>query len=84
MFLDHQLLQSIDHVDPRRLQRMFVRIQRYCVDSIYKPGKGFGLADTLSRGQPPETEENNYGIETVHRVEVMSATGSRMERMREE
>jgi RNase H-like domain found in reverse transcriptase/Reverse transcriptase (RNA-dependent DNA polymerase) len=38
---------------PKRLQRMLLRLQRYNVKLIYRPGTELILADTLSRRVPP-------------------------------
>ena len=50
---DHRPLESILKKPlantPPRLQRMLLRLQKYDIDLIYKPGKEMLLADTLSR-----------------------------------
>ena len=43
------ILQKPLHQAPLRLQRMILRIQKYCVAVKYKPGKELLVADTLSR-----------------------------------
>ena len=42
---------------PARLQRMLLRLQKYDINLIYKPGKLLKAADTLSRAQLTETAE---------------------------
>ncbi len=50
---DHQPLESIVrkplHKAPSRLQRMLLRLQKFCLNVKYKKGKEMVLADTLSR-----------------------------------
>ena len=43
------ILQKPMYLAPLRLQRMILRIQKYCVAVKYKPGKELLVADTLSR-----------------------------------
>ena len=50
---DHRQLQIIAKKPmasmPKRLQRIFLKMMRYCYTLVYKPGKEQVLADTLSR-----------------------------------
>ena len=50
---DHKPLEALHkkplHSVPKRLQRMFLRMQRYEVTVVYRNGKHMFLADTLSR-----------------------------------
>ena len=39
---------------PPRLQKMLLQLQEYDINLVYKRGKEMYLADTLSRGYPPE------------------------------
>ena len=54
---DHKPLMSIvqkDLVDtPPRLQRLLLRLQKYAVEIVYKPGRLMILADHLSRNIKP-------------------------------
>lgn len=58
---DHRPLQSIHRKSlgsaPKRLQRMFLRLQRYSYDLVWKPGSTMILPDTLSRAYPPTNTE---------------------------
>ena len=38
---------------PRRLQRMLLRLQRYTISLVFKPGKALFVADTLFRAPVP-------------------------------
>ena len=54
---DHQPLEMIGqkplNCAPKRLQRMLLQLQKYCLDVRYKRGKQLYLADTLSRAYLP-------------------------------
>ena len=58
---DHKPLENILKkplgAAPARLQRMLLRLQKYDINLIYKPGKLLKVADTLSRAQLAETAE---------------------------
>ena len=49
---DHKPLECIMkkplHMAPKRLQRMFLRLQGYDMDLVYQSGKNMELSDTLS------------------------------------
>lgn len=59
---DHKPLESIFkkplHQAPMRLQRMLLRLQRYNLKVMYKPGKELYIADALSRAYLREQKEN--------------------------
>ena len=59
---DHKPLESIMKkplsTAPARLQRMLLRLQKYDINLIYKPGKDLKIADTLSRAQLDEQMKN--------------------------
>lgn len=44
---------------PPRLQRMFIRLQRYDIKLVHKPGKQLFIADALSRAFITDFENNN-------------------------
>ena len=58
---DHKPLQSIFKKSlnsaPLRLQRMMLRLQKYDIEFVYKPGKDLLIADALSRAFLNETSE---------------------------
>ena len=62
---DHRPLEMITRkplqAAPRRLQRMLMRLQRYQLVVIYKPGIEMVLADTLSRAYLKETGKDSSG-----------------------
>ena len=69
---DHKPLQSIFKKSlleaPCRLQRMMLRLQRYNLEVIHKPGKHMYIADHLSRASVPnmdiqETEFQVFSLE---------------------
>ena len=49
---------------PARLQRMLLRLQRYDVNLIYKPGKEMYAADTLSRAHLPTQSKEDEDLTT--------------------
>ena len=55
---DHKPLESIFRkelcTDPKRLQRMLLSLQKYCLDVTYLKGEKMLVADTLSRAYLPE------------------------------
>lgn len=59
---DHKPLESIFkkplHQAPMRLQRMLLRLQRYNLKVMYKPGMELYIADALSRAYLHEQKEN--------------------------
>ncbi|KXJ19477.1 Uncharacterized protein K02A2.6 [Exaiptasia diaphana] len=72
---DHKPLEFIFkksiHSAPARLQRMLLRLQRYNLRVVYKPGSQMYLADHLSRAPLPVIEEFQSEFE-VFAVEVES------------
>ncbi|VDI57759.1 Hypothetical predicted protein [Mytilus galloprovincialis] len=59
---DHKPLESLYkkplYHAPKRLQRMFLRLQRYDIELKYKQGKYLYIADTLSRAYLRSTDGN--------------------------
>ena len=64
---DHKLLQSIFKKSllhaPMRLQRMMLRLQRYNLDAVYKPGSQMFVADNLSRAFLSETDPDDEDVQ---------------------
>ena len=64
---DHKPLESILKKSlvqsPPRLQRLLLRLQKYCFDFKYTPGKDLIIADTLSRAHLPFMEKQEEEID---------------------
>lgn len=66
---DHKALQSIMKKPPPsappRLQRMMLRLQKYDVNVIYRPGTNIPVADTLSRQflKTSHCEKNSFNLQ---------------------
>ena len=64
---DHKPLQSIFKKSllhaPMRLQRMMLRLQRYNLDVVYKPGSQMFVADHLSRAFLSETDPDDEDVQ---------------------
>lgn len=69
---------------PKRLQRMFLRLQKYEIEIMYKPGKEMYVADALSRAHPKKlskeacTEEVFKIFEDINMVEYLPISQARM------
>lgn len=48
---------------PARLQRMLLKLQKYDLQVMFKPGKELIIADTLSRANLAETYQDNMDLE---------------------
>ena len=81
---DHQPLELIVkkplNSAPTRLQRMLLRLQRYCLDVTYKKGKQMYLADTLSRAYLTETHACGISkaLENVDHTTSLAITKERL------
>ena len=68
---DHKPLEAIAKKPlnevPKRLQRMFLSIQEFDYQIVYKPGKSVVIADTLSRA-PIENDACTYDEYSVNVV----------------
>ena len=73
---DHKPLEAIVrkalNSAPQRLQRMFLRLQRYNLEIRYKKGKEMFLADTLSRAFLPKAQVSAF----VHELEEIDHKAS--------
>ena len=73
---DHKPLQSIFKKSllsaPCRLQRMLLRLQRYNLEVIYKPGSQMYIADHLSRASLPDVspEDDEFQVFAVEVEEI--------------
>ena len=83
---DHKLLAAISNKPlrsaPKRLQGMLLKIQKYDVTIVYKPGPEMYLADTLSRAFLPTTENTQGEFECVNVVKLLPMTDERLEEIR--
>ena len=77
---------------PRRLQKMFMRLQRYDIDIQYKKGSEMYLADTLSRHFSGDEahlitssfEEEIEGMPRIEEINQMIASEEEMLRLKNE
>ena len=75
---------------PRRLQKMFMRLQLYNIEIQYKKGSEMYLADTLSRhfgeGQPTRSkfEEEIEQVPLIEEINQMIASEEKMSRLKAE
>ncbi len=85
---DHKPLESILkkplHKAPKRLQGMMMRLQRFEIKVIYKPGKELFLADTLSRAFPEymEGESLHNDLEQVSSITYLPISQERLHEIR--
>ena len=61
------------HTATPRTQKMILKLQRYNINLVYKPGKGLYIADTLSRAYQ-QTDESDISEYDVMNIEVLSNT----------
>ena len=61
---------------PIRQQRLFLELQRYDIEIVYKPGKEMFLADTLSRAFSNENNEDLLEELSVNEVHPLSYCGN--------
>ena len=84
---DHRPLAAISNKPlrsaPRRLQGMLLKIQKYDVTIVYKPGPEMYLADTLSRVFLPPTENTQGEFERVNAVKLLPMTDERLEELKQ-
>ena len=67
---------------PKRLQGMLLKVQKYDVEIVYKPGPEMHLADTLSRAFLDTTENDQGEFERVNAVKLLPMTEERLEELR--
>ena len=70
------------HTSTARIQRMRLRLQRYDVHLVYRPGSTMNIADTLSRTSIRDTDHTDLYDDTLE-VNVLSITTNRMEEIRD-
>ena len=61
---------------------MLLKVQKYNVTIIYKPGPEMYLADTLSKAFPPNNDNAQGEFEHINTVKLLPMTDERLEEMR--
>ena len=61
---------------------MLLKVQKYDIVIVYKPGPEMYLADTLSRAFLPTTENTQEEFERVNAIKLLPMTDERLEEMR--
>ena len=61
---------------------MLLKVQKYDMTIIYKPGPSLNLTDTLSRVFLPNTDNAQGEFEHVNAVKLLPMTDERLEEMR--
>ena len=76
---DHKPLAAISNKPlrsaPKRLQGMLLKVQKYDIVIVYKPGREMYLADTLSRAFLPTTENTQGEFKRVNAVKLLPHHG---------
>ena len=79
---DHKPLATISNKPlqsaPKRLQGMPLKVQKYDVTIIYKPGPETYLADTLSRAFLSNTDSAQGEFEHINAVKLLLMTDKRL------
>ena len=72
---DHKPLEAIAkkplRCAPKRLQRMFLKTQKFDINIVYNPGSQMYLADTLSRAYLPSTKNTQEEFEMVNVLKIL-------------
>ena len=72
---DHKPLKAIAkkplRCAPKRLQGMFLKIQKFDIIIVYKPGSQMYLADMLSRAYLPSTKNTQGDFEMVNALKIL-------------
>ena len=61
---------------------MLLKVQKYDVTIIYKPGPEMYLADTLSKAFLPNTDNAQGEFENINAVKLLPMTDEKLEEMR--
>ncbi len=84
---DHQPLESIVrkplHKAPSRLQRMLLRLQKFCLNVKYKKGKEMVLADTLSRAPLTSVNQCDLSQELEEMDQTVSLALAQIQRIQD-
>ena len=72
---DHKPLEAIAkkplRCAPKRLQGMFLKIQKFDINIVYNPGSRMYLADTLSRAYLPSSKNTQGDFEMVNVLKIL-------------
>lgn len=75
---DHKPLESILKKPivnaPPRIQRLMLRLQKYDINVVHKPGKLMYISDTLSRAYLQEVDPENFEAEMNAQVHMLLST----------
>ena len=84
---DHKPLEAIARKPlrsaPKRIQGMLLKMQKYDMDIVYRPGTQMYLADTLSRAFLPSTENTQGEFERINALKFLPMTEERQEQIRQ-
>lgn len=89
---DHKPLETIIkkqlNETPARLQRLMIKLQHYCIDLQYKPGKLLFIADTLSRATTASGNDDDLCEDVMIHIntlyENIEATPEMLKKIKEE
>ena len=68
---------------PKRIQGMLLKMQKYDVDIVYRPGTQMYLADMLSRAFLPSAENTQGEFERINALKFLPMTEERQEQIRQ-
>lgn len=75
---DHKPLEAIAKTPlryaPKRLQGVFLKIQKFDTNIVYNPGSGMYLAYTLSRACLPSSKDTQGDLETVNVLKFLQVS----------
>ena len=94
LYTDHKPLVSISSKPlaskPNRLQRLFLRLQKYDAEIRYSPGREMYLAETLSRASlsvsPTDTQRSDTEkeVESIHAVDYLAISEQQLSEIKQE
>ena len=78
---DHKRLEAIAkkplRCAPKRLQGMFLKIQKFDINIVYSPGSRMYLADTLSRAYLPSSKNTQGDFEMVNVLKILPVSAEK-------
>ena len=94
LYTDHKPLVSISSTPlasaPKRLQRLFLRLQKYDAEIRYSPGREMYFAETLSRVSlsvsPTDTQRSDTEkeVESIHAVDYLAISEQQLSEIKQE